>query len=291
MTTVLPERRVSEQDIEAMVRYYVEAGPDYEAWSSAFNMHFGCWEADVNPLNREAMLERMNERVTAPLEDCRRVLDLGSGLGATARSLAARSERVRVTGVTVVPWQVARARQLTPSGERVDFREDDYTQTGFDDDEFDGAYAIESFCHGPGRDKAACIAEAYRVLKPGGRIVIADGFLKKTGPLRGLLAACHRRICRCWSMDSLSVLPEVLACLEDTGFEITAVEDVSWRVAFSVAHVPFVTIGFLTRELLAKRSKLSRERWNNLLAPLLTAVVGLARAHFGYYIVRAEKMP
>jgi hypothetical protein len=24
---------------------------------------------------------------------------------------------------------------------------------------------------------------------------------------------------------------------------------------------------------------------------LLTAVVGLARAHFGYYIVRAEKMP
>ena len=36
-------------------------------------------------------------------------------------------------------------------------------------------------------------------------------------------------------------------------------------------------------------SRLSKERRNNLLAPLLTGVVGLARAYFGYYILRAEK--
>lgn len=273
-----------------MVRYYMESGPDYQAWSPAFNMHFGYWEWGVNPLQREAMLERMNQKVTAELEGCRRVLDMGCGLGATARSFALRSKRTRVTGVTVVPWQVERAREMTPAGMFVNFFEENYTQMSFADEAFDAVYAIESLCHGPGRDKAACIEEAHRVLKCGGRIVIADGFLRRSESLSGLLGLCHRRICECWSMDSLPVLPEVLDCLEATGFRVTAVEDVSWRVAFSVAHVPFVTARFLLRELLSKRTKLNRERWNNLLAPLLTGVVGLARTYFGYYILRAEKV-
>jgi SAM-dependent methyltransferase len=179
---------------------------------------------------------------------------------------------------------------MTTNTQRVQFQEDDYTQTDFADRSFDGAYAIESFCHGPGRDKSACLREAHRLLKRGGKIIIADGFLRRAQPLSGLLELCHSRICECWSMDSLPVLPELLACLRETGFHVTAVEDVSWRVAFSVAHVPFVTARFLLRELLQKRSQLSRERWNNLLAPLLTGIVGLAREHFSYYIVRAEKI-
>ncbi len=282
---VLTERNTPTQAIEAMVRYYSEAGPDYAAWSCGFNMHFGYWEAGLNPFHREALLERMNEVVTASLEGCRKVLDMGCGLGATARSLAARSPRGRVTGITVVPWQVERAREATAAGERVEFFEEDYTQTDFGNTEFDGAYAIESFCHGPGRDKAACIRETARILRSGGKFVMADGFLKKRTQLPRWLAFCHKKLCECWSMDSLPVLPEVLNCLEAEGFRVTAVEDVSWRVAVSVAHVPFVTARFL----LAQRSRLSKERRNNLLAPLLTGVVGLARAYSGYYILRAEK--
>jgi len=281
----LREKTTPRQAVEAMVRYYSEAGPDYKAWSPGFNMHFGYWGAGQNPFAREAMLERMNEVATGTLDGCRRVLDMGCGLGATARSLAARSKRVQVTGITVVPWQVERAREMTAASEHVDFFEEDYTQTGFGDGEFDGAYAIESFCHGPGRDKAGCIREAGRVLRRGGQLVIADGFLKKRTRLPQWLERCHKRICECWSMDSLPVLPEVLDCLDAEGFRVTAVEDISWRVAVSVAHVPFVTAGFLFRQ----RGPLSRERWNNLLAPLLTGVVGLARASFGYYILRAEK--
>ncbi len=290
MTTLRVEPRGTQQDLQAMVRYYVESGPDYETWSPAFNMHFGYWEAGLNPLRREAMLERMNQKVTKTMEGLRRVLDMGCGLGATARSLAERSRRTRVTGITVVPWQVERAREMTPADLHVEFLEEDYTDTGFADGTFDGVYAIESFCHAPGRHKADCLKEAHRVLRRGGEIVIADGFLRKGERLNGLLGRCHRRICECWSMDSLPVLPEVLACLQETGFRVTAVQDISWRVAFSVAHVPFVTICFLLRELVRKRSNLSRERWNNLLAPLLTGVVGLARQHFAYYILRAEKL-
>jgi hypothetical protein len=71
-------------------QYYSEAGPDYAAWSSEFNMHFGFYRAGANPLHREAMLEQMNQEVLARLDVDRtaepRLLDLGCGLGATLRS-------------------------------------------------------------------------------------------------------------------------------------------------------------------------------------------------------------
>jgi hypothetical protein len=88
----------------------------------------------------------------------------------------------------------------------------------------------------------------------------------------------------------MPVLPEFLNCLRRTGFRVIEADDISWRVALSVAQVPWVTLCFLISEFAAKRRQLSPERWNNLLAPLLTSVVGLARAHFGYYIIRAAKV-
>jgi MPBQ/MSBQ methyltransferase len=79
-------------------QYYIEAGPDYAAWSHEFNMHFGYYRAGANPLNREAMLEQMNAEVLARLQLGPtlepRLLDLGCGLGATLRSFARRLPHV-----------------------------------------------------------------------------------------------------------------------------------------------------------------------------------------------------
>src|SRR5690348_16951540 len=87
-------------------QYYREAGPDYAAWSSEFNMHFGYYRAGMNPLHREAMLEQMNVEVLARLQlnDIvePRLLDLGCGLGATLRSFAHRLPNARLLGVTRV---------------------------------------------------------------------------------------------------------------------------------------------------------------------------------------------
>ena len=252
-------------------------------------MHFGYWQPFMSPFRRELMLEQMNRKVTGPLEASRNIwIWVVASAPPRVHSQPVPALR-KVTGISIVPWQVKRARQMTASHERVAFFEDDYTQTDFADAEFDAAYAIERFCHGPGRDKAACLAEARRVLRPGGQLVIADGFLKSSAPLPPFLARCHRRICECWAMDSLPVLPAVRACLKENGFRVTAIENISWHVAISVAHVPFVTARFLWRELIGKQGTLSRERWNNLLAPLLTGIVGLARPYFGYYILRAER--
>src|ERR1035438_1407578 len=131
---------------DAVVRYYSEAGPDYAAWSRNLNMHFGYWVWGLNPFDREAMLEHANQEVVRRLgltAQSRRVLDLGCGLGATARFLAARHPHVRVTGVTIVPWQIQQARRLS-EGRAIDFLEGDYCATPCADHAFDAAYAVES---------------------------------------------------------------------------------------------------------------------------------------------------
>ena len=79
-------------------RYYEEAGPDYAAWSSRYNMHFGFFRWGMNPFRREAMLEQMNQEILRRLHLNReaetrvpaRILDMGCGLGATLRSFARR---------------------------------------------------------------------------------------------------------------------------------------------------------------------------------------------------------
>lgn len=276
-------------DLRRMVRYYEAAGPDYEAWSPAFNMHFGYWRTGINPFDREAMLEEMNRQIARRLGGAGSFLDMGCGLGATARALLKHLPGSKIKGVTLVPWQVQQARRLTTDAQSIEFVEADYRNTAFPSASFDGVYAVESLCHGPGRDKADCLSEASRLLRPGGVLVVADGFLKHGRPLKGWVDACHRRICNCWSMDSLAVLPEFVEKLRDLGFGEISIREVSWRVAPSVAHVPFVTLRFLAKKLLLERTSLSRERWNNILAPILTGVVGLARDHFGYFFVEGRK--
>ncbi len=173
-SSTAPAGNLGEADL---IRYYSEAGPDYAAWSPAFNMHFGFARMEGNPLGRETMLERMNQEVLRraavgePGVD--RLIDLGCGLGATARHAVARFPQVHVTGVTIVPWQVRRARELAAEaagGDRIEILRADYQSTGLAAKSFDAAYAIESSCHGDGAGKSKLLREAHRLLRRGGRL-------------------------------------------------------------------------------------------------------------------------
>jgi len=105
-----------------------------------------------------------------------KLVDIGCGYGATAAQLAAE-EGATVTGFTLseAQWRIAAAR---PGA--LDFHLRDWLDNGLPDGCFDGAYAIESSEHMV--DKARFFAEAWRVLKPGGRafIIVPDNCL---GPI------------------------------------------------------------------------------------------------------------
>lgn len=279
-----------------VVRYYTEAGPDYEAWSRSFNMHFGYFRRGLNPLRLEGMLDEMTRqvltRVGLDLSGAHRLLDLGCGMGAPARWAARRHAALSIDAVTLVPWQARRARRLAAEqgiDGRLRFLSADFTATPFPDGAFDGAYAIESACHDAGLAKEGFVREAARVLAPGARLALADGFLKGSAPLGWPLSRLFEEVCADWALPTFAEIGAFTRCLAEHGFEDLQVEEISLRLAPSVAHIPWVTARFLWRELRTHGLALGAVRWGHLRACVLSPLVGLARHRFGYFLVSARK--
>lgn len=280
----------------SLEQYYSEAGPDYAAWSQDFNMHFGYYRADTNPLNREAMLEQMNAEVLARLRlngvAEPQLLDLGCGLGATLRSFALRLPNARLLGVTRVPWQVEQARALNEvagCGQRICVIEGDYQHTDLPRSSCDGVYALESSCHAHGVDKGILLREAHRLLRSGGRLVVADGFLVNSRFFSTLQRRIYRKLCQCWVIEDLAQLHLFTRRLEQLGFREITVEHLQMRVAPSVAHIPWVTLKFLVTDVVFGKRAMTRARWNNVLAPLLLPLVSAPLGPMTYCIITATK--
>ena len=280
-------------DRASFQRYYEEAGPDYAAWSPSFNMHFGYYRRGINPLNREAMLEQLNQEILrrlqlAPTRD-QRVLDMGCGLGATLRSIAKSHPEADLHGITLVPWQLEQGRALTPKPARIQFTLGDYEQTQFPSASFDAVYAIESSCYARDSNKSAFLREAHRLLRPGGRIVVADGFLGP-GKLRGPQQRICRTLCDCWVIDTLGQIEAFTREMQRIGFRDIVVEQVQARLTLSVLHVPWVTLKFLMTDVVFGKRKMTRARWNNVLAPILLPFVGHPIGPMAYYFVSATRI-
>ncbi len=296
-TTLTAVQKSTETASDTFQRYYEEAGPDYAAWSPRFNMHFGFFRRGMNLFNREAMLEQMNREVFDRLRlgDSSaarpRILDMGCGLGATLRSIARRLPSANLTGITLVPWQLEQGRLLNQSSSQpksVNLSLGNYEHTAYPSASFDAVYAIESSCYSAGENKSRFIREAHRILRPGGRIVVADGFVGP-GKFRGPQRAIYRALCDCWAIDTIGHIEEFTRELQRAGFRDIVVEQIQARVTPSVLHVPWVTLKFLLTSVVFGDRKMTRARWNNVLAPILLPLVGYPIGPLAYYLVSAAR--
>jgi len=214
---------------------------------------------------------------------------MGCGLGATLRSIARSRPEADLHGITLVPWQFEHGRALNQaSAARIALSLGDYEQTPLPSASFDAVYAIESSCYARGANKSAFLHEAYRLLRPGGRIVVADGFLGP-GKLRGPQQRICRTLCDCWAIDTLGHIDAFASELERVGFRDVVVEQAQARVTPSVFHVPWVTLKFLLTDVAFGKRKMTRARWNNVLAPILLPFVGYPIGPMAYYIVSATR--
>ena len=102
-----------------------------------------------------------------------RILDVGCGIGGSARILA-RDYGFNVLGISISPAQIARAQTLTPPDleERCRFAVMDALALNLADASFDGVWSVEAAPHMP--DKQRYADELLRVLRPGGLLAVAD---------------------------------------------------------------------------------------------------------------------
>ncbi len=107
------------------------------------------------------------------LRPAERVLDVGVGPGLLAYDLAATvGEQGLAAGIDLSQPMVAMTRARCAEQPWTDFRVADATKLPFADRSFDAVVSTQVYEYV--RDMDAALSEAFRVLQPGGRIVIVD---------------------------------------------------------------------------------------------------------------------
>ncbi|MGH3772738.1 MAG: methyltransferase domain-containing protein [Pseudonocardiaceae bacterium] len=214
---------------EAIVSYYDETWLDYRLlWLNPDNLavHFGYTDASTR--GHTDALTNMN-RVLADrvrIQPGERVLDAGCGVGGSSLWLA--TERgAHVVGITLAARQAAMARRHAARRgltDRVHFDVADFTATPFPDASFDIVWAVESLCHAP--RKTAFYQEAARLLRPGGRVVVAD-FIRAARPLDPAGEQLLHEWLDGWAVPDIDTSAEHLGHLAAAGFTDARLDDVT----------------------------------------------------------------
>lgn len=191
---------------QEIINYYSDCKVDFKTLyrlEKAWGMHAAYFEDGERSLTKGIL--KMNEQIIihAPITEGITVLDAGCGYAGTAMYIAERI-KCHIEAITIVEEQVKTATKIIKErklDEYINISVRDYTNTGFPDNTFDVVYGLESICYA---DKPAFLKETYRILKPGGVLIIYDGFNSKekdeyTSDEWKTMSYCLRG----WAVDSL----------------------------------------------------------------------------------------
>jgi cyclopropane fatty-acyl-phospholipid synthase-like methyltransferase len=228
---------------DAVIAYYDQTWLEYRLlWLNrrTLSVHFGY--TDTTTRGHADALLNMNRVLAdrAGIQPGAHVLDAGCGVGGSSIWLA-QSRGAIVTGITPVASQVARARDFAAGrrlGDRVTFEQADFTSTPFPDASFDVVWALESLCHAP--DKAAFYREAARLLRPGGRLVIAE-YIRATRPLSAQGERLLHRWFDGWAISDLDTRAEHLAHATAAGLADMRIDDITAHTRPSLRRLYTIT--------------------------------------------------
>lgn len=180
--------------------------PDYYTQTEFHIQPGGVWSADLNAFiyelgakviflgkNNDYAFHRLFTRTAIPDGAYRDILDMGCGFGKSARPFVDRFPDARVVAIDLsAPVLKLAHRQSEKLGMKIDFMQRVAEDTRFPDASFDLVTATMVIHEQPMPVIRRTLAEAYRLLRPGGRLVILD--YHRTGdPLRDFLTLGHAR--------------------------------------------------------------------------------------------------
>lgn len=219
-----------------VAEYYKCTTIDYRlVWQNRRNLafHFGYHEGSTRT-HAEA-LENANRTLArlAGIAPGDRVLDAGCGVGGSCFWLATHLQ-ARAVGIALGEDAIAQARRVAVNRGlegAVRFDVADFTALPYADSSFDVVWALESVCHA--QPKLDFYLEAHRVLRPGGRLVLADFMRRRRG-----LDPDDEEVVRTWldgwAIPDLDTAEEHAEAAERAGMSDARVQDFTPRVRYSL---------------------------------------------------------
>lgn len=214
------------------VQTFYSHGAEKRALEAKGFLSFGYWKDDTKDYTEAAenLLQLLLDESGIEAPDV--ILNVACGNGIETAKIFDRLKPKRIHGVDITRKHIEtsqrRAEQLGLA-DRLVFEHGDACRTRFADETFSHVIGIEGIAHFDTRERF--FAEARRVLKPGGQLMLTDCILHRLPP--GMMDEVATRACsHFWHMPRANWvdIPEYTEQLERNGFRVEFVRSIGNRV-------------------------------------------------------------
>lgn len=238
--------------------------------------HWGYWD-EKNP---DASLGEAADRLTQIMIDKseipqgKRFCDLGCGVGVPAMRIA-KAKECFVDAITISKYQYGKAKQLAEEAgmsDQVRFIQGNALEMPCDDATYDGGWFFETIFHMGHRE---ALREAYRILKPGATLLIADL------PTRSNITEEFKAFAKEKIHSVFIPKEDYPGLLDEAGFDLIEIDDVTEFVIPPL--VPKVKVAFkhYETEILQYVESQAIDRWVGMFEDMCE--------NLGYMLVKAKR--
>jgi len=285
-------------DAAAVVRYYEQNHDAYRRYHSrdgavhmALNAGGRFDDAGfAEPLRR--IEARWREAMPAIPTD---VLELAFGQGFNLADLVPRHPQVRFQGIDLTPAHVTLARERLAAwpAERVRLLLGDFHHLPQADDSIDAAYCIESMCHA--LDLPRALAEVARVLRPGGELILFDGYLPRpAAALQPDEALAVELVAHGLAVARMQTVQALVQAARDSGLALVQMHALDREIMPSLERLERLTGAVIRWPWFARRALARRPaaRGRNVLAGcLMRTTFGMGLLSYRQIVLRKEGRP